>query len=299
NPGDGVRDTPDVSLFSGDGLWSHYYIFCWSDTAGGGAACGSDPSMWSGAGGTSFSSPIMAGIQALINQKAGGPQGNPAPVYYQLASTQYGSGGSSACNSSSGASVDASCIFYDVTDGDIDVDCTSPNCFLADGSVGVLSTSNNAFQPAYGTSIGWDFATGIGTINAANLVNNWPASAPPPSFALAASPNSLSVTQGTTSGGSVITVAPQNGFSGAVNFSASGLPTGVTAAFNPPSDPSSSTVTFTADANAAVGTFSVTITGASGSLSSQTNISLMIVPAATANFSLSAAPSSLSIAQGG
>src|SRR6266403_202636 len=72
NPNDGVRDTPDVSLFAADGLWSHFYVFCWSDTANGGAACGADPSAWSGAGGTSFASPIMAGIQALINQKAGG-----------------------------------------------------------------------------------------------------------------------------------------------------------------------------------------------------------------------------------
>src|SRR5216684_2741173 len=94
NPNDGVRDTPDISLFAADGLWSHFYVFCWSDAANGGAACGSDPSAWSGAGGTSFASPIMAGIQALINQKAGGPQGNPAPIYYQLASAEYGSSGS-------------------------------------------------------------------------------------------------------------------------------------------------------------------------------------------------------------
>src|SRR5207248_3098942 len=63
NPNDGVRDTPDVSLFAADGLWSHFYVFCWSNTAQGGATCGSDPSAWSGAGGTSFASPIMAGIQ--------------------------------------------------------------------------------------------------------------------------------------------------------------------------------------------------------------------------------------------
>jgi len=67
----------DVSLFAADGLWSHYYVFCWSDTHNGGLGCGSDPSAWNGAGGTSFASPVMAGIQALINQKAGGPQGNP------------------------------------------------------------------------------------------------------------------------------------------------------------------------------------------------------------------------------
>jgi subtilase family serine protease len=77
NPQDGVRDTPDVSLFAADGLWGHYYVFCWSDTANGGAACNGNPSNWSGAGGTSFSSPIMAGIQALINQRAGARQAIP------------------------------------------------------------------------------------------------------------------------------------------------------------------------------------------------------------------------------
>src|SRR5580658_2625268 len=41
-------------------------------------------STWSQAGGTSFASPIMAGIQALVNQRAGSPQGNPNGTYYAL-----------------------------------------------------------------------------------------------------------------------------------------------------------------------------------------------------------------------
>jgi uncharacterized repeat protein (TIGR01451 family) len=116
----------------------------------------------------------MAGIQALIDQMAGGPQGNPAPIYYQLAAAEYGSGGSSSCNSSNGSTVASSCIFYDVTLGDMDVDCVGPNCYLGNGSVGVLSTSNTSFGSAYGTTAGWDFATGIGTVNAANLLGSWP-----------------------------------------------------------------------------------------------------------------------------
>ena len=78
-PNDGVRDLPDVSLFAGNGLRSHYYVFCYSDpTSGyGGAPCTGAPSGWSSAGGTSFATPIMAGIQALANQNAGGRQGNP------------------------------------------------------------------------------------------------------------------------------------------------------------------------------------------------------------------------------
>jgi subtilase family serine protease len=250
NPNDGVRDTPDISLFAADGLWSHYYIFCWSDTAHGGAACGANPSAWSGAGGTSFASPIMAGVQALVNQKAGGPQGNPAPVYYQLAVAEYGSSGSSSCNSDRGNAVASTCTFYDVTSGDMDVDCTGPNCYLGNGSVGVLSTSNTTFAPAYGTNVGWDFATGIGTINAANLVNNWPSGTPQPGFTLSASPASLAVVQG-TSGFSAITVSPRNGFTGSVTFSASGMPGGVTASFSSNPDPGSTTVTFGAGVAAA------------------------------------------------
>ena len=297
NPGDGVRDTPDLSLFAADGLWSHFYIFCWSDTANGGAACGSDPSAWSGAGGTSFASPIMAGIQALINQKAGGPQGNPAPVYYQLAAAEYGAVGSSSCNSSNGANVNATCVFYDVTQGDMDVDCAGPGCYLDGASVGVLSTNDNTFAPAYAASTGWDFATGIGTVNAANLVNNWPATAPPQgSFTLSVSASTLSVTQGTTGGTTTITIEPQNGFTGSVGLSASGLPSGVSANFNPASTTSSSSLTFTAAQGSTVGTFTVTIKGVSGSLNSSTTVTLTVVGAP--NFKLSASPTALSIGRG-
>jgi subtilase family serine protease len=174
NPADGVRDLPDVSLFAANGVWGHYYVFCDSDTRDGGAACTGAPSGWSGAGGTSFASPILAGVQALVNQKQGAKQGNPNAVYYKLAATEYGSGGSSTCNSSNGNTVGSSCIFYDVTLGDMDVNCTGTHsCYLPSGKNGVLSTSDSSYLKAYGTGTGWDFASGIGSINAANLVNNW------------------------------------------------------------------------------------------------------------------------------
>ena len=171
-PSDGVRDLPDVSLFAANGVWGHYYIFCYSDTAGGGAACTGAPSGWAGAGGTSFASPILAGMQALVNQKWG-RQGNPNPIYYKIAAAEYGTGGSAACNSSDGNAVASSCVFYDVTQGDMDINCTgSHNCYLPSGKNGVLSTSNTSYTPAYKTGTGWDFATGIGTVNAYNLVLN-------------------------------------------------------------------------------------------------------------------------------
>ena len=174
NPADGVRDMPDVSLFAANGVWGHYYVYCDSDTQDGGVACTGAPSGWSGAGGTSFASPIVAAVQALVNQKQGAKQGNPNPTYYKLAAAEYGSGGSATCNSSKGNTVGTSCTFYDVTLGDMDVDCTGThNCYKPSGTYGVLSTSNTTYSKAYGTGTGWDFATGIGTLNAANLVNNW------------------------------------------------------------------------------------------------------------------------------
>ena len=191
NPNDGARDIPDVSLFAADGIWGHYYVFCYSDYWGGGAPCTGTPNNWAGAGGTSFSSPIMAGIQALVDQKLAARQGNPNPVLYTLASTEYGLSGNTACNSTLGKTVASTCIFYDVTLGDNDVNCASAlelgltdlgltylgpvNCYGTPGNeMGVLSTSNTSYVPAHATTKGWDFATGIGSINAYNLVHAWP-----------------------------------------------------------------------------------------------------------------------------
>jgi len=124
----------------------------------------------------------MAGIQALVNQVYG-RQGNPNFAYYQLAALEYGLTGNPACNSTLGNNASSACIFYDVTLGDMDVPCTigvAGNCFLPSGTVGVLSTTGKAYKPAYGATTGWDFATGIGSVNAANLVRNWALVAPPP-----------------------------------------------------------------------------------------------------------------------
>jgi subtilase family serine protease len=172
NTADGVRDIPDVSLFAANGVWGHYYIVCYSNMAGGGLPCTGPASGWAGAGGTSFSTPIMAGIQALVTQKWG-RQGNPNPTYYKIARAEYGSAGSAACNSVRGVGAASSCVFYDVTQGDMDVNCTGThNCYRPSGTNGVLSTSDKAYSRAFRTNSGWDFATGIGTVNAYNLVFN-------------------------------------------------------------------------------------------------------------------------------
>jgi subtilase family serine protease/sugar lactone lactonase YvrE len=168
NPRDNVRDTPDVSLFAASGVWGRYLVFCFSEEA----SCTGSPSNWSGGGGTSFSSPAMAGIQAVINQALGtGNVGNPNPAYYAIAQNQYGTAaGMAACNSTAGPA--STCAFNDVTQGDIVVPCGGTlNCFGGGQTEGVLSTSSTSFQPAYPATPGWDFATGIGSVNASNLLN--------------------------------------------------------------------------------------------------------------------------------
>jgi len=184
NPADSVRDLPDVSMFASFGPWRHAYAICFSDTSNSGTPCNGTTTGWStGWGGTSFGSPIWAGIQALINQYTGSVQGNPNPVLYKLAGTEYGASGSSACNSSSGNTVSGSCIFYDVTAGDMVAPCTNYpstsnyfSCFRPSGTYGVMSTNSGAYAPAFATGTGWDFATGIGTVNVYNLITNWASS---------------------------------------------------------------------------------------------------------------------------
>ncbi|HEV3277149.1 MAG TPA: protease pro-enzyme activation domain-containing protein [Terriglobia bacterium] len=132
NPADGVRDVPDVSLFGSNGLWSHYVVLCYSDTTNGGTSCAGAPSTWSGVGGTSVGSPAMAAIQALVDQKWSIRAGNPDPTYYSIAKSEFGATGNSACYSVN-QSGSTTCTFYDVTQGDNDVDCVyNGTAFKAD-----------------------------------------------------------------------------------------------------------------------------------------------------------------------
>jgi len=185
NPNDGVRDIPDVSLFASNGFWDAYYVVCWSNpdpNVGGGFTCSGASSTWSGWGGTSLSSPIMAAIQSLINQRTHSRWGNPNPTYYSLAKLEYALPfGANFCNSNTVNKNFNLCIFYDITQGDNVGACTTAkngalrDCYKpAADKYGVLSLSNNSDQPAYSAATGWDFSTGIGSVNAFNLVMSWP-----------------------------------------------------------------------------------------------------------------------------
>jgi hypothetical protein len=275
NPNDGVRDIPDVSLFASNGIWSHYVVICASDPTNGGVPCKGAPSGWFGLGGTSASAPLMAGIQALVDQKWSIRAGNPNPRYYAIAKTEFGTKGNPSCYSIN-ETAGKGCTFNDITEGDIDIDCRhngsvfKADCYLPSGTYGALSTQQitslalrsggsgytsaptctisvptndskylsptgttifaggktatctatinsktkkvtavtletkgagytavptctisggggtgaactaiitpttaaNSSQPAFGATPGWDLATGLGSVNGANLVNN-------------------------------------------------------------------------------------------------------------------------------
>jgi len=146
NPKDGVRDVPDVSLFAADGLWGHFITICYSDTANGGTPCSGAPSGWAGVGGTSAAAPVMAAMQALVDEKWNIRAGNPNPTYYGIAKSEFGAAGNSNCYSINQTQTVSNCVFYDITQGDNDVDCQhngkkfSADCYLPSGTYGVLGT---------------------------------------------------------------------------------------------------------------------------------------------------------------
>src|SRR4029077_13123169 len=156
------------------------------------------------------------------------------------------------------------------------------------GSAQTIAMAPNVF-------IGLAISSNDNTLLTTATFDNVSITSPPPSFALAASPSSLSVAQG-TSGTSAITATPQNVFTGTVSLSVSGLPNGVIPTFSPASTMGSSTLTLTASTTATTGTFPLTITGTSGSLSNTTPLSLTVVM--PPSYSLSASPNSLTVTQG-
>jgi subtilase family serine protease len=216
-PADGKRDVPDVSLFSGDGTIQNFYLICQSDQNTNDAAC-SGASTLLGVGGTSVAAQTFAGITAMIDQKVGGRQGNFNPTLYSLAAAQ----STSSCNSTSSPA--STCVFYDTTVGTIAMPCaaSSPNCVVntSGDTIGILS--------GYNTGVGFDLATGLGSVNIGNLASAFP------NFALSSSVTSFTVST-TSPGTATVTVTSQNGFTGAVNLTCGGLPTGASCSFSPSS----------------------------------------------------------------
>jgi hypothetical protein len=182
-PSDGKRDIPDVSFFASNGFLGSAYLVCVSD-AGSCSYSATSETTTQEVGGTSASSPAMAGVMALINQKAGAAQGSPNTQLYALAAKQT----YSSCKTETGTT-SSSCYFNDIDTGTIAVPCDysnrSPNCSGSD-YVGVLS--------GYAAGTGYDLATGLGSLNVANVVNAWVSDAGTGTATVAVSPTTSTIT---------------------------------------------------------------------------------------------------------
>jgi subtilase family serine protease len=217
--------------------------------------------------GTSASSPAFAGLMALLAQKTGQRQGNANTRFYQLGDAQYASGGVP--------------VFHDITSGDNSVP-------------GVTG---------YAAAGGYDLATGLGSIDAAALANNWT-----PDFTLAATPEAVSVPQG-SSGTMTVSTSGLGNFNDAVSLSVSGLPMSVTVTFsqNPIAAPGSgsSLLTINADTPSVAGAYPITISGVSSGITHTASINLTILQVFTITSSVSngiggtITPASASVLSGG
>lgn len=290
-PSDGKRDVPDVALYASPSFPG--YLFCTSDTSewvqgsvgapAQAASCndgfrdGTSGGLYlTVAGGTSFATPIFAGMLALINQKqewtAG--QGQANPTLYKLAG-----------NSSTYASA-----FHDVTSG-------NNNCNAGSTYCGTTTTG-------YSAGTGYDMVTGLGSVDLANLAGAWPANSAP----LMATTTTVSAANTapnvSTNDAITITVASSSGTpAGTVNlsidgggtaYSASGTTTSVTLTAN-------GTATYTANF-AAAGVHTIIAQYAGNSTDAPSTGSVVLTVGGTSSgkgsIQMALAPSTLTVSRG-
>jgi hypothetical protein len=153
-PADHVRDLPDISLFAANGYNYSFYPICASPGDCSGANLTSAGAVViTGVGGTSASSPAMAAIQTLINQSTGTWAGQANFIYYPLATSHPSA-------------------FHDVTRGGNQVLCYpgTANCVA-----GASASNSSGFyvENGYSAGAGYDLATGLGSVDVANLITYW------------------------------------------------------------------------------------------------------------------------------
>jgi hypothetical protein len=138
-PNDNARDVPDVSL-NASGQHDGYLMCSMGSCVNGFRASNGGLNV---VGGTSVGAPAFAGVIAIINQISNASQGNINPKLYGLAASSPSA-------------------FHDITGGGNQVPCQtgSTDCGSG-GSIG------------YGAAVGYDLATGLGSVDVANLIAAW------------------------------------------------------------------------------------------------------------------------------
>jgi subtilase family serine protease len=287
-----ARMLPDVAMLASSNFPG--YIFC-SDQSllfepGSGSTCTPTSGMNASTGisnalalkfppiigGTSAATPVFAGIVALLDQYMSSWQGQINSTLYTLAATP------------------ANGVFHQVISGNNTVVCTP----------GTPSTLPVAFQcPAGGTfgfdasvadpTTGYNVVTGLGSIDAKNLLTSWAAAVVPAAYSLSATALSpASVTAGGSATSTVTLTVPSTtiNFGGTVTFGCTGLPTGATCSFSPATATTSGATTLTVATTASTpsgGPTTITVTGTTASGVSYTTGVSLTVTGGGASFSLS------------
>lgn len=173
-PNDNARDLPDIALFASNGFNYSFYPICFQDGDCQPVSSGGTVQFTVG-GGTSAATPSFAAIMALVNEKYG-RQGQANYVLYQLAS-QYPSSFHDIVNGTNSVPCNTTTVTGDNGVSYPANDCVSVNNALtvtdpvygetAEGQIGLSGAA------AYNAGTGYDLASGLGSIDAANLVSNW------------------------------------------------------------------------------------------------------------------------------
>jgi len=165
-PSDGKRDIPDVSLYASAGFYTNsFYIVCAADQTDN-IYCTPQNFEFAGYGGTSVSSPAFAGIMALVLQKTGSRQGNPNYALYNVAAQ-------SGARCTSSGTPPSTCVFYDINTGTNAMPCDDTGQFSRPVNCSSPGPLGIGILTGYSSTAGYDLVTGLGSVNAANLVQKW------------------------------------------------------------------------------------------------------------------------------
>jgi hypothetical protein len=182
----------------------------------------------------------------------------------------------------------------------------------ANGNFTAFSSADGATWTPMGSPVSIDMAaevyaglavtsTNSGALNTAVFdsvsITGPEATSGTPDFNIRTTSPALTIVPG-ASGSYLISTAPQNGFTGQVNLSATGLPAGVVSTFSPAAlgGSGASTLKITASAGSVTGVYALNVTGASGSLTRIAPVALNIGTAP--DFTLTSTPPIQSVSGG-